>query len=231
MAMRIVAAMALFAIWLGGPQTNQDNVLNPSRDGRALRGRIAEAVTQAKKKGNREAVLSPPILDYWRPPNLEQALRSFDLAVIEPVELSPRVDDSGDHVVTWYKFRIVERFSSGADQPVDHPIRIPDDLNPAASGECFNRMAGGKVVLDGITVREAYREKPFKKGTQYLVFLKPTNGDWCGLVGGPSNWLEIRDGRVYPFTKQRGSLQAEMVSKLGETLQQIQDKLVTIRKQ
>jgi hypothetical protein len=121
-------------------------------------GNVDWYVRRAKLTGEKEVILpgfyncGPDV------PDLEGALRKWDVIVAESIERYVQIDQRLG-LITWYKFRIIEDLSlervkecSTCGDAVAEQPEIPAQLLPLASDEIVVPYSGGQLNIDGVKV-------------------------------------------------------------------------------
>jgi hypothetical protein len=117
-------------------------------------GTIAWHIRQAKASGQTR-VRIPPLKGIPAAiDGLDQALTQFRVVLAEPIDSHTYVSGKWT-LLTWYRFRVREEFSSAAVHPCsdcDSNDAIPSDLLPSSPSEILVPQPGGIVTVDGLTL-------------------------------------------------------------------------------
>jgi hypothetical protein len=172
---------------------------------------LEERIVTAKEIGVDEIRLELPIGEYEEVENVGDAIKRSDVIRAQAIESFSELVSAT--VVTWYKFRILERIARRtASSCCDIPATIPKELLPLGENESLIPIVGGKVVIDGVTI---YQPSPtteyFSLETRteqiphptalhhriagnktYLIFIKPQpSRQFVTLHFGPAGVFEV----------------------------------------
>lgn len=188
----LVIAVSSILITLSSNNANskiQD--LEKSKD----RGKLSWYAAMAKAKGQSEARVAVPVIEYAVPKDLTEALAYYSLVVVEPVEKKSYPDEST--ILSWYKFRLLEVLSSPTILCTTCPAiqPAPADMLPLKSDEFVASTAEGEIELDGVKLVSVDRDHPgFEKGKRYVIFLAfDTTRTEAALRMGPSGTFQVDD--------------------------------------
>jgi hypothetical protein len=180
---------------------------------------LEERIRAAKDLGVDEISLSLPIAEYEKAINLDDAIKRSDVVTAQPIESFTELV-SGT-IVTWYKFRILERIARRTMPPCcDISATIPQELLPLGDDEFLAPIVGGKLVVEGVTVNQSSRlTEYFSSETKtaqiphptalhhniagnktYLIFFKPEpTRPFVMLHFGSAGVFEVSsDGNMVP---------------------------------
>lgn len=173
---------------------------------------LEDRIGAAKDIGASEISLSLPIAEYEYAENVDDAIKRSDVITAQPIESFSELV-SGTTIVTWYKFRILERIARRTMPPCcDIPAIIPKELLPLSENELLIPIVGGKLVIEGVTVNQSSpMTEYFSSETKtdqipnptslhhriagnktYLIFVKPQpSRPFVMLHYGPAGVFEI----------------------------------------
>lgn len=173
---------------------------------------LEDRIGTAKEIGVNELRLALPIVEYEYVENVDDAIKRSDVITAQPIEsFSKHV--SGTKIITWYKFRILERIARRTIPPCcDIPATIPQELLPLGENELLVPIVGGKLVIEGMTVNQSsHLTEYFSSETKteqiphptalhhriagnktYLIFIKPQpSRQFVMLHFGPAGVFEV----------------------------------------
>jgi hypothetical protein len=218
--MKILVALTIVFVLLAGISLN---VFNGQRaKGQESASKLARVkdnklplearIATAKDIGVDEISLSLPIGEYEPAKNVDDAIKRSDVITAQPIESFSELV-SGTTIVTWYKFRVLERIARRTMPPCcDTPATIPKELLPLSENELLIPIVGGKLVIEGVTVNQSsLMTEYFSSETKvdqipnptalhhriagnktYLIFVKPQpSRPFVMLHYGPAGVFEI----------------------------------------
>jgi hypothetical protein len=188
----LVIAVSSILITLSSNSANSKiQELEKSKD----RGKLSWYAARAKAKGQTEARVAVPILEYAVPKDLDTALAYYSLVVVEPVEKKSFPEES--FIMSWYKFRLIEELSRATILCTTCPAiqPAPADMLPLKSDEFVASTAEGEIELAGVKLVAIDRDHPgFEKGKRYVIFLAfDTTRTVAALRMGPSGTFQLDD--------------------------------------
>lgn len=188
----LVIALSSILITLSSNSANsklQD--LEKSKD----RGKLSWYAAMAKAKGQSEAKVAVPVIEYAVPKDLDDALAYYSLVIVEPLEKKSYPEEST--ITSWYKFRLIEELSRPTILCTTCPDiePAPADMLPLKSDEFVARRCEGEIELAGIKLVSVDRDHPgFQKGKRYVIFLAfDTTRTAAALRMGPSGTYLLDD--------------------------------------
>jgi len=190
-AVLVIAVSSILITLTSNNANSKIQELEKSKD----RGKLSWYAARAKAKGQTEARVAAPILEYAVPKDLDDALAYYSLVVVEPVE--KKSYPAEDIIVSWYKFRLIEVLSSATTICTTCPDITPGpaDMLPLDSDEFLASTAEGEIELDGVKLISVNRDQPgFEKGKRYVIFLAfDATRTAASLRMGPSGTFEFDD--------------------------------------
>ena len=188
----LVIAVSSILITLSSNNANSKiQELEKSKD----RGKLSWYAAMAKAKGQTEARVAAPVVDYAVPKDLDQALAYYSLVVVEPVEKKSFPEEST--ITSWYKFRLIEELSRATILCTTCPAVTPGpaDMLPLKSDEFVAPRCEGEIELAGVKLVSVNPEFPsFQKGQRYLIFLAfDTTRTAAALRMGPWGTFQLDD--------------------------------------
>ena len=156
---------------------------NPPEYG-SLRWRVQEA----KRNGERQVELitiSCGGREFRNPQEaLKEALSYYAVIVAEPIEKKSYADK--DHVLTWYRFKIIETLNPRPLAPCPDCIGSfdpPSDMLPIGNDEILILQGGGTITIDGVKVIHHYSSnRPYSLSQKSLLFLTPDSTKRTGIA-------------------------------------------------
>ena len=222
----IAAVVILYGIFSLSQESRID-ALEKSKD----RGKIAWHVEMAKAKGQKDVVIGASLVDYAVPRNLDEALAHHDLVLAEV--LSNKSFSADTDITTWYKFRLIETFSTHTEtcSICPSPAEAPSELLPLNEGEFLLQQLGGEVEIEGVKVVGRNTQFPaFDHGKKYLIFLSFDSnklvasapmGPWGTFISGP-------DEKIHPVDEKLiHNVRSEMASRFNDSLTSMRKHLKT----
>jgi hypothetical protein len=211
----LVSAAAL--VFMGTIKTNsvaqQQKLaeLEASKD----RGTLRWHAAVARARGQKRVVLPAPDPEYpGADPSyrLKDALKDYSVVVVEPL-VQKVLPYSGNSIVTWSRFRILETLVQHPTQACPNCVADPpDELLPIAPDELVVPQYGGSVVIDGVSINMVDERFPkFKKGKKYLLFASRYPSGTALICGGPIGaYLVGEDESIEPITKEFHPLKTDL---------------------
>jgi hypothetical protein len=149
----------------------QDNKPLRPDDSSSLRWHAREA----EKLGETSISIPAPNFEVAQPESLNDALAHTTLVLARFLAQATTHDD--DFVVTWRKYRILEKFSSPpiVSQDSDEPFTtyVPASLLPISQSEFVMAEIGGTAVIDGVTITMRNSEnRALPEAKPVLMFLQ-----------------------------------------------------------
>lgn len=242
----IITILALSALGTSLSTFSTNNgQLHPSEDDLST---IKGQVKKAKATGVKEIIYPAPIGIKAEVRDLKDALKHFSVIVAEPVERISHLA-SPWAIVTWYKYRILERLSLKNIKGCvncDSSDSIPDELLPVNPDEILIPQIGGTVIIDGVKVTQAAEfSKEFTRAfeiktinqdvsheaivnsRQYLLFVSPISSQNISKMPiGPSGAFVITGtGQLEPVDKRPHVLSSEMQRLSIQSLQSFKERI------
>jgi hypothetical protein len=176
---------------------------------------LQERIKIAKDIGVNKITLELPRGEYEAVENLDAAIRNSEVISAQPVESFTELVNgaSKSTVLTWYKFRIIERITHKIiSQCCEVPTVIPKELLPLGENELLIPIVGGSLDIQGITINqnspltEYFSLEPVTEqvphpsalhyriasNKMYLLFVKPQpSNQFATLHFGHSGVFEI----------------------------------------
>ncbi|HJQ32838.1 MAG TPA: hypothetical protein VJ866_11690 [Pyrinomonadaceae bacterium] len=194
---------------------------------KSRRPTVRTRAQQAEAKGRTEIDLPRSSGDYLTVNSVEQAAKSHTAVIAEPVQVESRLEDDGETINSWYKFRIVETLS----EPTPYPYSFgspPGELLPLNQNEFAAYLPGGSLMVGGVKVISRPPESPalplFKK---HLLFidLDATNRV-ARIEYGPDSIFSVKeDGSVEAYNGRVTPLQLNAEARYGNSLDRIKSGL------
>ena len=200
-AVLVIAVSSLLITLTSNNANSKIQELEKSKD----RGKLSWYAARAKAKGQTEARVAAPIIEYAVPKDLDEALAYYSLVIAEPVEKKSYPEEST--ITSWYKFRLIEELSSATRLCTTCPAISPGpaDMLPLKSDEFLASSAEGEIELAGIKLVSIDRDQPgFEKGKRYVIFLafNPAR-TVAALRMGPSGAFQLDDlDQLTPINKE-----------------------------
>jgi hypothetical protein len=194
------------------------------------RGSVKWYARLAKAKGqNRISKASPESSYADDVRDLNDALRYSHMILGVPLEKqSLPYGETG--VITWYKFKIVEKLSHKELKPCDcmpDNLVAPQEMFPLSADEILVPRAGGTVVVDGVEITEDDSQFPqFALSTRYLLFLKMDDSRQIGILGlGPTGvFVEQEDDRLEPVSRKSNALSSDITTRFRSSIQLLRNR-------
>ncbi len=167
-AVLVVAVSAVLITLSSNSVNSKIQELEKSKD----RGKLSWYAARANAKGQTEARVAAPIIEYAVPKDLDEALAYYSLVIVEPVEKKSYPEEST--ITSWYKFRLIEELSSPTRLCTTCPdiAPAPADMLPLKSDEFVAPRCEGEIELAGVKLVSVNPDFPsFEKGKRYLIFL------------------------------------------------------------
>lgn len=187
----VVTASAVLITFSSNNANSKIQELEKSKD----RGKLSWYAARAKAKGQSEAKVAVPIIEYAVPQDLDTALAYYSLVVVEPVEKKSYPDEST--ITSWYKFRLIEELSRPTILCTTCPAiePAPADMLPLKSDEFVAPRCEGEIELGGIKLVSVNPDFPnFEKGKRYVIFLAfDTARTAAALRMGPWGTFQVDD--------------------------------------
>lgn len=182
--------------------------------------------TRKAKENGKSAIEMMPSTQTWAEPEpLELALMHTSVVVAKVIATEITHDD--DNVVTWQKYRILEKLSSQprvSDQ--DLPNGIPASLLPLVPGEFVTSLLGGTTTIDGVTITERYPAPPLPEGKRHLMFLIfKCSGFVAASNYGPVGLFSLDDSdNIEGLTQSdQDQFRSEVLTRTGGKLDSLRD--------
>jgi hypothetical protein len=193
------------------------------------RGSVKWYARLAKAKGQNRISKSAPESCYADDvKDLNDALRYSQMILAVPLEKqSLPYGETG--VITWYKFKIVEKLSHKLKpcQCMPEELVAPQEMFPLSANEILVPRTGGSVMVDGVEVTEDDLQFPqFALSTRYLLFLKMDDSGQIGILGmGPTGvFVEEEDDRLEPVSRKSNALSSDITTRFRSSIQLLRDR-------
>ena len=209
----IVAAVTIVATLAVGGAFAQ-----PLRGAEAKRerpvGRIAEAVLEAKAARVSEIEIPPPPYLPTGVDSLDAIAQNYSVFVARPIAIvvSPAADSST--IVTWYKLKVQSTVIRQAAVSRDGlPPGVPPELLPVARDEVLLPYTGGRIVVEGIIIKQQPHHGfhlDLTKDYVLSLFLE-SSGAVANLAAGPDGVFAVdSDGMLTPMGRSDHPLVQEV---------------------
>ena len=216
-----VAAVVVLSLW-GVRQTLRSRAQGSVAQYVPVENRLKWFADQAKADGRNEVEVPAPNIEYGGTSpstTLDKALSFYSLVIAQPIQQETFAGD--DQIVTWYKFRILERLVTqehpackGCD-----PLAPPRELPLQSADEFVAAMIGGSVVIDGVTVSMASRLPKLKLGSSYLLFISKYTTGAAEIGAGPDGVFELdSNGNLRPLRKSSHPMHRDIERQLQNSL-------------
>lgn len=190
--------------------------------------------TKANEQGVAEVQISSPWVAYlgMASRSLDEAISDYSLVVAKPIQ-SQTIIDKTDHIVTWYKFEIVE-FVSKTDKPACMTCPLPSPpkgMFPVSENEFVAGKYGGTAEVDGVKITSKDNQFPdFKTGKEYLLFIARYDNGAATIGIGPNSIFTVEnDGSLQKFNNLPNRVKEEMEREHGKSLLNVRAKVNHIR--
>lgn len=178
---------------------------------------------KAKEQGIAEVPIASPMVEYLggASADLTEALSSYSLVVAKPIQAQTIIDQT-EHIVTWYKFEIVEVVNK-TDKSVcmTCPIPLPPkEMFPVYEDEFVAGKYGGTVEVDGIKIKAIDNQFPdFKTGKEYLLFISRYDNGAATIGIGPNSIFTVEnDGNLKKFNSLPNRVKEDIERNQGKSL-------------
>jgi hypothetical protein len=193
------------------------------------RGTLKWFARLAKTKGqNRISKWGPHACYADEVKDLNDALLYYQMILAIPIEKQSLPFGDRD-VITWYKFKIVEKLSHKELKPcqcIPPDLVAPQEMFPLSANEILVPQAGGSVMVDGVEITEDDLQFPrFALSTRYLLFLQTDDSGQIGLLGmGPTGvFVEQGNDRLEPLSRRPNALTSDITTRFKSSMQMLRD--------
>lgn len=164
------------ALWLISSAIGQNRPANNQK------GRVREAVLEAKASGRSEIeILAPKIT----PPGVDSlyVIRDqYSVIIAQPVKILTTLSSDGNLIETWYKLKVSELITKQPSVPQAPPLGqyAPPEILPVGAGEILLPSDAGEVTIDGIRVieRSAFGFR-LQLNHSYVLSISGVLGRYC----------------------------------------------------
>jgi hypothetical protein len=189
-------------------------------------GTYKERLQRAKARGDKK-LRSYAALPLYASADLDTARSIYDWVIGEFVFSKSFPADDDGHIVTWYKFKVLETVSQ-ALRPVSDIDSVPAELLPLASDEILVWKTGGSVEIDGMEIEmEEVGFPPFEKSKKYLLIIAVDHAKQAGRIQvGPSGALIVKaDDTLEPISKNDIYYKTGIENRYGASVSKLKEKL------
>jgi len=179
---------------------------------------------KSKAKGRSKVSLAVPPIEYAGSSfetDTDAALSYYSVVIAQPVTETITVDETGNSIVTWYKFKVIETLQEKSSPVCPGCISTPpQDLLPVGSDEFLASKIGGQIVVDGVTVSMDDPAFPqMKMGHQYLLYISRYPNGTADIGAGPNGVFTVDDeGKVEPINNDPHPLKRDLQGRFRGSL-------------
>jgi hypothetical protein len=177
-------------------------------------------IQQAKIQGQRKVSIQSPVVEYLGSANedVDKALSEYTVVVAEPVA-SRTYEHTGDTLITWYKFKILEPLTDirPALCAECNSLSPPPDMLPVLAGEFLIPRQGGAIEQEGIELTQVDPAfPPFKQGQKYLMLISLYPTAVAFTAGGPIGVFRIDGGeKLSALTEEPHKIKEGIISAMA----------------
>jgi len=160
---------------------------------------------------------------------LDQLLLKYSVVVAEPTQVIGYIfsDGTSEKIDTWYKFKIIARYSQAPPVLSYVSWEVPSELYPITSDEFVMGRPGGTVTIDGVEITQNDEGVPaFRKSQRYLllVSLNPST-QISELHLAPQGVLPVNPDNTLDKERRDSNLYQVIQVYHGGSLAQLKDDL------
>lgn len=145
-------------------------------DPTSLRARLKKA----KPNANNEVVFGAPEPILADVSSLDEALANYSVIIALPID-AMSIQTDPRNIVTYYKFRVLEKLSQKHLPLTGVPENLPSELPPLKDNEIYVLEGGGSVVIDGIKVTQKALYE-YSLSEKYLLFISKNSSETVAMV-------------------------------------------------
>lgn len=179
---------------------------------------------KSKVKGRAKVSLAVPPVEYGgssSETDTDAALLHYSVVIAQPVAEKVTVDETGNSIVTWYKFQVIETLNRKDSPACPECISTPpEELTVAGPDEFLAPRLGGQLVIDGITVSmENPAFPPLEIGQSYLLYISKYPNGVADIGAGPDGIFKISDkGKIEPINRNGHPLKRDVMTRFRSSL-------------
>lgn len=194
------------------------------REERPVKNQVTWYAEKAKANGSSKVTLPVPPIEYGGSSfetDTDAALSYYSVVIAQPVTERVTVDETGNSIVTWYKFKVIETLHEKVSPACPGCIPTPpEDLMPVDSDEFLASKLGGQIVVNGVTVSMDDPAFPqLKMGHHYLLYISRYPNGVADIGAGPNGVFTVdNEGKVEPINNDPHPLKKELRDRFGKSL-------------
>jgi hypothetical protein len=207
------------ALWFSSSAIGQNRPANDQK------GRVREAVLEAKASGRSEIeILAPKIT----PPGVDSLYvigDRYSVIIAQPVKILTTLSSDGNLIETWYKLKVSELITKQPSVPQEPPLGqyAPLEILPVGAGEALLPSDAGEITIDGIRViqRSAFGFRLQLNHSYVLCVYLESSGAIAQLAALTEGVFEIdSDGSsLLPMGRQDHPLVKDIHQRTGNSLE------------
>lgn len=180
---------------------------------------------RTKNEGKNTVVIPGPRIEYGgENMTLEDAFAKSSVVVAEPFESKSSIFGD-DHIITWYRCRLVDTISIRPPLVCDSCPQLlekPADIKPTELGEVLIPKVGGTGLVDGVRVTMRDVDMPdFELHKRYLVFVSISPDGVARLLGGPTGVFRLTDDDLLEPMARKSRLKSEIENRFNLKLSKL----------
>lgn len=176
-----VILLVLTSIWKTSSNYQQGQRYGTIRqqareDPTSLRARLKKA----KPNASNEVIFGAPEPILADVSSLDEALANYSVIVAIPID-AMSIQTDPRNIVTYYKFRVLEKLSQKHLPLTGVPENLPSELPSLKDNEIYVLEGGGSVVIDGIKVTQKSLYG-YSLSEKYLLFTSKNSSETVAMV-------------------------------------------------
>ncbi len=188
------------------------------------RNQVSWYAEKSKAKGRTNVSLAVPPVEYGGSSfetDTDAALSYYSVVIARPEAEKVTVDEAGNSIVTWYKFKIIETLNQKDKPACPECISTPpQELTPVGPDEFLASRLGGELVVNGVTVsmkNPAF--PPLEAGQNYLLYISKYPNGVADIGAGPDGVFRISDsGKIEPINRKAHPLKRDVLTRFRSSL-------------
>lgn len=222
--MKVIVFVSLFVVTVGAVITIS---VKMQQRPELQRGTLKWYAQQARDKGEQQAVIPAPLVNYAGSDSMEEALSYYSIVIAEPIEERTYIHNS-DEILTWYKFKIVETLSQKTAPPCSPCLSYidpPNELLPLNADEFLVAKYGGTVMVDDMKVTmKDLNYPPFSISKRYLLLVSIKSSGDAAIGGGPMGVFTVGDnGALESINKKPDPIKLGIQNRFGNSVSKLRE--------
>lgn len=222
LAVTVGSILALSGVVAVTSSRNKQENVKPN----SLRWFAAKARASRKDK-----IFIPTPVEYLGADSNPDELLSHATIVIARPVASYTYAPNDEDVVTWYKFRLIEKLNEEAPCPRCPNRTPPNEILPVNNDEFLLPKYGGTLDVDGVEVTKGESDfPPFPEDKNYLLFIMKSPNGTASLLTGPGGAYAVSpEGALESVSNRPHRLKEAISQRFDSSVEQLKQRVKKVK--